>query len=141
MKLLLLPVPRKLERYNEWTQQFMVADKYIFVTPLWNLGLPAHVKAYVDTICVAGKTFRYTEKGPQGLLENKKCLHVHASGGFHSQDPHNHADPYFRDIMNFIGITDYRTLLMEGHGVFPDKAETMLQECFDRIPEFVEWFS
>lgn len=131
----------RFERYNQLTDQFVAADKYVFVTPLWNLGLPARVKDYIDTICVAGKTFKYTEKGPQGLLKNKKCLHIHASGGFHSQDPFNHADPYLRDIMNFIGIKDYKTILIEGHGAIPDKAENMLQEVYGQIPDFVKWFS
>jgi len=94
----------KLKRYNELTDQFVNADRYVFVTPMWNLSFPPRVKTYIDTIFVAGKTFKYTEKGPQGLLENKKCLHVHASGGFHSQDPINHADPYLMDIMKFIGV-------------------------------------
>lgn len=134
-------VRNKLQRYNEFTDQFIGADKYVFVTPLWNLGLPARVKAYVDTVCVAGKTFKYTEKGPQGLLENKKCLHIHASGGFHAEDPYNHADPYLEDVMNFIGISDYRTLLVEGYGAMPDKAEAILDEAYAHIPNFVEWFS
>lgn len=134
-------VSNKLQRYNEFTDQFIGADKYIFVTPLWNLGLPSRVKAYIDTVCVAGKTFNYTERGPQGLLENKKCLHIHASGGFHSEDPYNHADPYLKDIMKFIGISDYRTLLVEGHGALPDKAEDFLDKAYVQIPGFVEWFS
>lgn len=129
-----------LERYNQFTEQFINADKYIFMTPMWNLGMPSRVKAYLDTVCVAGKTFRYTEKGPQGLLGNKKCLHVHASGGFHTKDPHNHADPYLKDVMQFMGVTDYKSLVVEGLGAMPDKAEAILQEVINQIPKTVEWF-
>lgn len=127
-------------RYNQLSDQFVNADKYIFVTPMWNLGMPSRVKAYIDAFCVAGKAFRYTEKGPQGLLQNKKCLHIHASGGFHSKDPMNHADPYLRDIMHFIGVEDYRSLVVEGLAALPDKAESIIKEVYDQIPATIEWF-
>lgn len=132
---------KRLEMYNKLTDQFVNADKYVFVTPMWNLSLPSRVKDYIDTICVAGKTFGYTAKGPQGLLENKKCLHIHASGGFHSKDPMNHADPFLKDIMHFIGIEDYKSLIVEGHAALPDKAEAIIKEVYAQIPQVVEWFS
>lgn len=128
-------------RYNQLTDQFVNADKYVFVTPMWNLGMPPRVKTYIDTVCVAGKTFKYTEKGAQGLLQNKKCLHIHASGGFHSKDPMNHADPFLRDIMRFLGVEDYKTLMLEGHAALPDKAETIIQGVYEQIPETVKWFA
>lgn len=131
----------KFERYNALTDQFVGADKYVFVTPLWNLGMPSRLKQYVDTFFVAGKAFRYTPEGPIGLLENKKCLHVHASGGFHSNNPKNHADPFLRDVMNFVGVEDYKTLLLEGHAALPDQSQQMIQDALDKTPEFVEWFS
>ncbi len=132
---------KKLERYNQLTDQFVNADKYVFVTPMWNLGMPSRVKTYIDTICVAGKTFTYTEKGPQGLLQGKKCLHIHASGGFHAKDPMNHADPFLRDILHFIGIKDYRSLIVEGHAALPDKAAALIKEVYAQIPTTIEWFA
>ncbi|HEX3015850.1 MAG TPA: FMN-dependent NADH-azoreductase, partial [Desulfobacteria bacterium] len=130
---------KKLERYNQFTDQFVNADKYVFVTPMWNLGMPPRVKTYLDTVCVAGKTFKYTEKGPEGLLQNKKCLHIHASGGFHSQD--NHADAYLRDLMRFLGVEDYRSLVVEGHNALPDKAKSIINEVRAKIPVTVGWFA
>lgn len=130
----------RLKRYNELTDQFINADKYVFVTPMWNLSFPARVKDYIDAIFVAGKTFKYTEKGPQGLLKHKKCLHLHASGGFHSQDPMNHADPYLKDAMGFLGVSDYRSLVIEGHNALPDQAETIIQKVYAQIPDTVNWF-
>lgn len=121
----------KFERYNQLTEQFVNSDKYIFVTPMWNLGLPPRVKTYIDTFCVAGKTFKYTEKGPEGMLKNKKCLHIHASGGFHS----------FRDVFKFIGVEDYRSLIVEGHAAIPDRAQTIIKEACAKIPPLVEWFA
>lgn len=132
---------KKFERYNQLTDQFVAADKYIFVTPMWNLGLPPRVKTYIDTIFVAGKTFKYTEQGPQGLLNTKKCLHIHASGGIHSKNPMNHGDPFLRDAMRFMGIEDYKSIIVEGHNAMPDKAETIIWEAHAQIATVVEWLS
>lgn len=131
----------KLQRYNLCSDEFIQADKYVFVTPLWNLGLPSRVKTYIDTICVAGKTFRYTEKGPQGLLQQKKCLHIHASGGFHLNDPLNHADPFLRDIMKFLGVDNYKNLVIEGHNAVPDRAQTIIKQAYAQVPATVRWFA
>ncbi|PNB70901.1 FMN-dependent NADH-azoreductase, partial [Pseudomonas sp. FW305-BF6] len=67
--------------------QFVEADKYVFVTPMWNFSFPPVMKSYIDAVCVAGKTFKYTENGPQGLLGGKKALHIQASGGVYSEGP------------------------------------------------------
>lgn len=131
----------KVSQINRFTEQFIQADKYIFVTPLWNLGLPAKTKSYIDNICIAGKTFRYTPLGVQGLLKNKKCLHIHSSGGFHSKDPQSHADGYLKDIMSFLGVLDYKSIVVEGHQAAPDRAQEIIHSAKARIPEIIQWFS
>lgn len=131
----------KISKINRFTDQFIEADKYIFVTPLWNLGLPAKTKTYIDTICIAGKTFKYTPSGVQGLLKNKKCLHIHSSGGFHSKDPQSHADGYLKDIMSFLGVVDYKSIVVEGHQAIPDRAQEIINTAKAKIPEFVNWLS
>lgn len=62
----------KVERLGQLSEQFVAADKYVFVTPLWNFSFPPVMKAYLDSVAVAGKTFKYTELGPVGLLTDKK---------------------------------------------------------------------
>lgn len=131
----------KVSQINRFTEQFIQADKYIFVTPLWNLGLPAKTKTYIDTICIAGKTFRYTPTGVQGLLKDKKCLHIHSSGGFHSKDPQSHADGYLKDIMSFLGVLDYKSIVVEGHQAVPDKAAEIISSAKAKIPEIIQWLS
>lgn len=65
----------KLNRMGELVDQFVDADKYVFVNPMWNFSFPPVMKAYIDSICVAGKTFKYTSNGPIGLLGNKRlCI-------------------------------------------------------------------
>ncbi|WP_330586695.1 FMN-dependent NADH-azoreductase [Aminipila terrae] len=67
--------------------QFLEADKYIFAEPLWNLGVPAVLKAYIDYICVTGITFHYTKDGPEGLCTGKKAINITTRGGKYSDGP------------------------------------------------------
>ncbi|MGL4761955.1 MAG: NAD(P)H-dependent oxidoreductase [Sarcina sp.] len=122
----------KISRFNELTDQFVEADKYVFVTPMWNLAMPAMMKAYLDIVTVAGKTFKYTENGPVGLLNNKKAIHIYATGGIYSSGAgkaYDHGDSYLRAILNFIGITEIETLFVEGMAANPQDAEKIKTEA------------
>jgi len=119
----------KVLRMNELVDQFIESDYYIFVTPMWNFGFPSKLKDYIDTISIAGKTFKFTDTGPVGLLENKKCLHIHARGGVYSEGPaveSDFADRYLRTITRFLGITDYHSVVIEGAALMPLRAEEIL---------------
>ncbi|MBA4495737.1 FMN-dependent NADH-azoreductase [Paenactinomyces guangxiensis] len=108
---------RKLNRINELTDQFVFADKYIFVTPLWNFGLPPKMKAYFDAVCIAGKTFKYTDSGVKGLLINKNAVHIQARGEIYSQGKERtmeFGDSYIRSILAFMGVTDLESIIAEG---------------------------
>ncbi len=122
----------KVMRMNEVVDQFIAADHYIFVTPMWNFSFPSKVKDYIDNIAAAGKTFKYTETGPVGLLQNKKFLHIQASGGIYSQGPgvdFDFSDRYLQKIALFLGISDYQSVLIEGAEMMPDKAEAILTKA------------
>jgi FMN-dependent NADH-azoreductase len=114
---------RKIERLDSLADQFAAADKYVFVTPMWNLGFPAELKMYIDAVCVVGKAFRYTERGSEGLLRGKKCLHIHASGGFHHGRPEDHSVPFLRSIMSFMGVDDFKSIVLEGLDAAPHRAD------------------
>lgn len=132
----LTPVEQaKVGAVNNFTDQFLAADKYVFVTPLWNLGLPPMFKAYIDTIVVAGKTFNYTENGPVGLVKGKKAVHVHARGGFYTQPPMSEmdfGDRYLRAILSFLGVTDIVSVICEGHEYMPQNAQAMLDAAVEK---------
>lgn len=121
--------------------QFLKADKIIFVTPMWEYSFPAVVKKYLDTVTAPGVTFRYTENGnPIGLLKDagKKVLHIQASGGIHTQEVvdqaheqsedlkfyDNYGEKHLRGVMNFIGIFDYTHLYITGQAL-PTKEESI----------------
>ncbi|HAX73483.1 MAG TPA: FMN-dependent NADH-azoreductase [Firmicutes bacterium] len=133
----------KVGRFNELTTQFMQADKYVFVTPMWNLSIPAMMKAYLDTAVVAGKTFKYTENGPIGLLQNKKAVHIHASGGVYSQGPgkaFEYSDSYVTTISKFIGIEDIETVFVEGMAYAPQQADEIKEKAIEKALELVKTF-
>ncbi len=83
----LLMEQEKVNRLAELSEQFVTADKYVFVTPMWNFSFPPVMKAYLDSVAVAGKSFKYTAEGPVGLLTDKKALHIQARGGIYSEGP------------------------------------------------------
>ncbi|PTX49347.1 FMN-dependent NADH-azoreductase [Melghirimyces profundicolus] len=129
---------RKVTRLNELVDQFIEADRYVFVTPMWNFGVPPLMKAYIDTVSVAGKTFQYTEEGPVGLLKGKKAVVIQASGGIYSEGPAAGLDfcsKYLVSVLNFLGVTDVETLFVEGMNQFPDKAEAIRDAACERAAE------
>ncbi|MGB8956542.1 MAG: FMN-dependent NADH-azoreductase [Tumebacillaceae bacterium] len=115
---------RKVARLGELSDQFVAHDVFVFVTPVWNFLFPPIVKAYVDSICVAGKTFKYTEQGPIGLLPGKTAVHIQASGGILSNAPGNDfGGNYLQAVMGFVGITDVHRIYVEGMAQMPDRAD------------------
>lgn len=102
--------------------QFAQADKYIFAAPLWNLSIPAILKAYIDYITFVGITFKYTELGPVGLLagQGKKVAYLVARGGNYVASPmadYEMGEKYLRTIMGFLGVVDFSTISCEMTGV------------------------
>lgn len=106
-----------LGELNKMLEQFMNSDAYVFVNPMWNFSIPPVLKAYIDVIMQAGKTFRYTKSGPEGLLKGKKAIHVQASGGVYTNGAGvdmEFGHHYLKTILGFIGITDLNFIAVEG---------------------------
>lgn len=81
-----------------------LADLLVIACPLYNFGVPAALKAWVDQVARAGKTFRYTDQGPVGLLDNKEALIIATSGGVETGSEIDFATPYLTHFLSFIGI-------------------------------------
>ncbi|HWO97724.1 MAG TPA: FMN-dependent NADH-azoreductase [Bacillus sp. (in: firmicutes)] len=116
---------------NQYLNQFLSADKVVFAFPLWNFTVPAVLHTYLDYLGQAGKTFRYTAEGPVGLLPEKKVALLNARGGIYSEGPAQSAEMavnYVQNILNFWGVKDITTVIVEGHNQFPDKAEEIIKE-------------
>jgi len=90
------------------------ADVIVFGLPMYNFAIPSELKAYLDHIARAGVTFRYTETGPVGMLENKKVYVFAARGGIYAGTAKDTQTPYIRNFLGFIGITDVEFTYAEG---------------------------
>lgn len=134
---------QKVGTLGALVDQFVEADKYVFVSPLWNFGIPPMLKAYIDAVSVAGKTFKYTETGSVGLLSGKKAVHVQARGGIYSVGPAAElelADRYIKAVLGFFGVTDVQSVVVEGANFTPDKAEEIKAAAIANAKEVAKKF-
>ncbi len=116
----------------------MAADKYIFVTPFWNFGLPPMMKAYIDAVSVVGKTFKYTENGSVGLLAGKPAVHIQARGGFYSEGPAaaaEHGDSYLQTVFAFYGLEAQPSIIIEGVAVLRDQVDSLKESAIMKARE------
>lgn len=85
--------------------EFLSADTVVVGAPMYNFSVPSQLKAWIDRIAVAGKTFRYTEAGPEGLAGGKRVIVAISRGGFYTPDnAFEHVESYLKSLFNFIGI-------------------------------------
>ena len=124
---------------NEWVDEFVNADKYVFVNPMYNLFIPAEMKSYIDMVMQARKTFHYNDQGLSiGDLHDKKAIHLQASGGdYHSQKRtpdiqiEDLGDQYLRMILHLMGVDDYQTVFAEGMDKDPVHAIEILDKAYN----------
>jgi FMN-dependent NADH-azoreductase len=110
---------------DELLQELFAADSIVIAAGMINLGIPSTLKAYIDHIARPRVTFRYSEKGPEGLVKGKKVYLVVARGGVYSQGPmqaFNFQDTYLRTVLSFIGLNDIELITVEGVGYGPEAA-------------------
>ncbi|HFI0419993.1 TPA: FMN-dependent NADH-azoreductase [Streptococcus suis] len=128
----------QLDRYNALTQQFLVADKIVVVNPLWNLNVPSQLVSWVNTINVAGLTFKYGPEGSIGLVKDKKLLHIQSNGGIYAgQDP---AAQYIKSIFEFLGFEDIYQVFIEGQSADPSQSQAIFEEAMAKIDTILEVF-
>ena len=128
----------QLNRYNALTQQFLAADKIVVVNPLWNLNVPSQLVSWINTINVAGLTFKYGTEGSIGLVKGKKLLHIQSNGGVYAgQDP---AAQYIKSIFEFLGFEDIHQVFIEGQSADPSKAQAIFEEAMGKIDNILLHF-
>ncbi|HEM5490540.1 TPA: NAD(P)H-dependent oxidoreductase [Streptococcus suis] len=129
---------KQLDRYNALTQQFLMADKIVVVNPLWNLNVPSQLVSWVNTINVAGLTFKYGPEGSIGLVKDKKLLHIQSNGGVYAgQDP---AAQYIKSIFEFLGFEDIHQVFIEGQSADSSQAQAIFEEAMGKIDRMLETF-
>lgn len=124
----------------KYAYQFAEADKYIIAAPMWNLSIPAILKAYIDYVSVTGITFKYTAQGPVGLCENKKAVHIVSRGGEYGDAPYEMGDRYLKTILAFFGVQDVQTLAVENVDVMGIDVEQKLNDAIKQGQEIVKNF-
>ena len=118
-------------------QDFLAADTVVIGVPMYNFTIPSQLKAWVDRITVAGKTFHYTENGPVGLAGGKHVILALARGGLYS--PGNpgaafeHQESYLRAIFSFVGITEVTSILAEGVALGAEAREKSIAAAREAI--------
>jgi len=99
---------------DELIAELRAADVIVVGAPMYNFGIPSQLKAYFDHVARAGATFRYTEKGPQGLLTGKRAYVITTRGGKYAGTPGDTIVPYLRMFLRFLGITYVEFIFAEG---------------------------
>ena len=103
-------------------QEFLDADVVVIGAPMYNFGVASQLKAWFDRIVIAGKTFRYTETGPEGLAGGKRVVIASSRGGLYGAEasPNDFQETYLRAVLGFIGVTDIEFVRAEGLAYGPD---------------------
>ena len=110
--------------------EFLAADVVVLGVPMYNFGIPSQLKSWIDHLAVAGKTFRYSEAGVEGLAGGKRVILASSRGGFYGADSPaaslQHQESYLRGFFGFIGIGDVEVVSAEGVNISPDHKQTAL---------------
>lgn len=109
--------------------ELLAADVLVLGVPMYNFGVPAQLKNWIDAIARSGVTFRYTERGPEGLLKGKTVYAALARGGRYRDTPADSQVPYLKTILGFLGITDLHFVYAEGLNMGPDAARQGFAEA------------
>lgn len=115
--------------------EFLATDTLVVGCPMYNFAIPSQLKAWIDRVLVAGKTFHYTEKGPEGLAGGKRVIIAASRGGFYGPGtPHEsfeHQTSYLRTVFGFMGITDVTVLEAEGLAMGAEQRDKALAAVLD----------
>jgi FMN-dependent NADH-azoreductase len=120
-----------LARSDALVDELLAADIVVLGVAMINFSIPSTLKAWLDYVARAGRTFRYSEKGPEGLVKNKQVIVVQAKGGVYSGDfkGADFLDPYLRHMLGFLGMTDVQAIAVEGTISAADAALAHGHEC------------
>ena len=127
-----------LVRGGEYIDELLDADAIVIGAPMYNFSIPSQLKVWIDRVVVAGRTFRYTENGPVGLVPHgKRVFIVTSRGGVYSNGspaaPMDFNEPYLAGVLRHIGITDVRIIRAEGVNLGPDARDRSIDRARDQI--------
>ena len=129
-----------LTQGSRYIEELFAADVLVIGAPMYNFGIPTQLKAWIDRVVVAGKTFKYTERGPEGLLPaGKKVFIATSSGGFYSGDSPakilEHNESYLKGVLAHIGLKDVTVIRAEGVSISPEARQSAIENARHAIGE------
>ena len=132
-----LSVKEEIALGEELLEEYISADVVVIGVAFYNLTISSQLKAWIDRIVVAGKTFRYTESGSEGLAYDKRVILTVARGGEYRQgaglNSSEHAEAYLRSMFAFIGVTRLDVVVAEGLAISEEHTERGKQAAFEAI--------
>jgi FMN-dependent NADH-azoreductase len=121
--------------------ELLAADTVVIGTGLINFNIYSGLKSWIDNVARAGLTFKYTETGPVGLATGKKVYIVLAAAGVYSEGPAvsmNHAVPYLKTVLGFMGMTDVEVIYVEGLAFGPEAVEKAIASAQAKVIELAK---
>jgi FMN-dependent NADH-azoreductase len=119
--------------------EFLDADIVVIGAPLYNFGVPSQLKAWIDRIAVAGKTFRYGAAGPEGLAGGKRVIVTTSRGGLYGAGmpaaAFEHVESYLRAVFGFLGVTDLKIIVAEGLAMGPEQRGKAMGDALQAISQ------
>lgn len=126
---------------DQAVDELLRADVVVIGAPMWNFGIPSALKAWVDHVVRAGRTFRYTAHGAEGLLaKDKQAIIISSRGGVYSQGPMqamDHQESYLKAVLGFLGITDITIIRAEGVAMGEEAAKKAIETAQTQVAEIV----
>jgi FMN-dependent NADH-azoreductase len=114
-------------------EEFLAADIVVIGAPMYNFTIPSQLKAWIDRILVAGKTFKYSAQGVEGLAGNKRVIIAISRGGFYGAGTPSaaaeHLETYLHSVFSFIGIANPEIIVAEGVQIGPEQREKALERA------------
>lgn len=136
---------RDLEAGSKALEEFLAADIVVIGAPMYNFAISSQLKAWIDRILVAGKTFKYTAQGPQGLAGGKKVIVASSRGGFYAPGAAHAAmdfqETYLRAAFAFIGIEDVEIVRAEGVAVGQEQKQAALDHAMESVTAIARSFA
>lgn len=120
-------------RSDRLIEQLLAHDTLVLAVPMYNLGIPSTLKAWIDRVTRAGKTFSYTANGPVGLVKNMQAYLVFARGGVYRNTPQDTQTGYLKSVLGLMGIGVAETIYAEGLNMGADKREKSLAGALDKV--------
>jgi FMN-dependent NADH-azoreductase len=128
--------PQESAQDAQALEDFLAADVIVIGAPMYNFSIPSQLKAWIDRVVVKGKTFRYTQAGPEGLANGKRVLVGLARGSVYPHgSPAEFAESYLKHVFGFIGVSDVEFIRAEGLGLSPEHREKSMNAALATIRE------